>query len=286
MKVSFVTLVATLLAATLVACGGGGGGGGGTTTTPPVTPPTSTDSTKPVLTPNALSPFPKAGTFTITSNEPINGSGIVIVVKKDGVDVVPGLSSFSLDGKSQTWRGVVSLVEGATYTVTASASDFSGNVGTTSLILVVESSAPLAWWPPTATIPMSTKGFTANQIPAAAQTIGDAAWQAAVKDGTIKFFESDQVLTGYSSRKITWAFYSVDGKNNCSIPVYRDDGSAVLFDKTVRNGCNTATVDWAIVPKDSDGGIIRHFPGLGSCFKRSWDTTNSIFFKDVEVPCP
>ena len=261
--------VVTFFVATIMAACGGGGGSSGTITTPATGAVTkavsctiqanaaSCGASVEYTTSGASSPKLVVGTTTMATSAsgtvPVTvGNVTVPVTLYDGATVLD--SSKSLTG---------SCVSGTTWNGSACAP-----VVTT-------------WWPPAYIAPIGTKVVGMNQLPSTATTIGNTAWQQAVKDGTVKFIDTGIVLSGYSTRAVIWAFYqSIEGFS-CARPIYKDDGSYVDHPETTGN-CNTGVLaDWAV---GTQAGIIRHAPNAG-CYQLTWNATRK-GFDDTLVSCP
>ena len=263
------------IALALVACGGGGDSSP-TPTTPVV------DTNGPVLTLATAAPLSTTGSIVVTANEPLNGSGIIVTVK-NGAATVPVTTSFGIDGKTETIRPVTSWPDGSVLTITASASDTSGNVGTASFTLATEA---IAWWPPKNITPVGVKVFGASQIPAGCTSWFQQCWKDLVKNGGMKFIETPQVMTGINSRSIVFAFYKNANGLWSTLPIYRDTGE--LVGSEISGGVSLE-YDWV---QGTARGIIVHEKVSGNCYETAYypPTTQpgvpSAVWANTQVSCP
>jgi hypothetical protein len=274
----FAAALATLATAfLLVACGGGGGGGssGGGGSTP--------DTTPPVLTLATSSPATTTTTIVFTSDEDL--SGTVSVTVKNGTATVAGATALGAAGRSIVWTPSASLAFSTSYSVSASASDLSGNVGTaTGVVMTVAD--PTAWWPPATITPVGVKVFGAAQIPAGCTSWFQQCWKDLVKSGGMKFIETPAVMTGVNSRPIVFAFYQNASGIWKVLPMYRDTGELVSSD--ISSGVSIE-IDWA---QGTTLGGAFHEKTSGDCYETTWfpPTTTpgvrSAEWANTKVTCP
>ncbi len=273
----FGALVASiLLVATLAACGGGGGG-----STAPT--PTPIDSTRPVLMLATSSPASVTTTIVVTSNEDLGGANLFVTVK-NGTSTIAGTTNLNTDNRGMTWTSTGgALICNTVYSISASAADLTGNVGTLPTTTVTTLGCSTASWWPTTVHPIGEKVFGMNAIPAEVQFFGDTTWQKVVKNGTVKFLSSGTMMTEWSTRPVVWALYTIPQYGLwCARPVFQDDGGVADNLSITAGNCNTEPVDWVM---GSPNGIIRHFTNRNECYEYTWNSTR-LGFDSPQVVCP
>lgn len=123
----------------------------------------------------------------------------------------------------------------------------------------------------------------ANTLPATCVTVGDQCWLDSVADGTIKFVNSNAVMTGFSTRPVVFAFYkgNFNGTNYYGVkPMYADvEAVSTAANQDVSNGGNTDTVTEI---KGSQNGAKQTVPSFG-CWERVWQ---DIGFGNIQISCP
>ncbi len=246
--------IATLGIAALVACGGGGGG-----SAPAPTPTPSADTQKPTISSTASTPMGLTQTFSVASDEALNGNGFVVTVKNGGADVA--LSNvFGKDGKSATISPATLWPAGAVLNVSVSATDLAGNVGTATFALST-AATPLS-----AAAAIGTKVFGANQLPAGCTTQSQQCWKDAAANGTVKFLATNGKMIGTSNatRTIVFAYYRTESGLWAVTPVYADEATPV---STNINRGSIAEVDFAV--GTAGGAIFRDKPS-GLCVEMLW----------------
>lgn len=138
-----------------------------------------------------------------------------------------------------------------------------------------------AWWKGVSIAPMGTKVMGFHELSGFSTTIGDAAWQRAVQDGTIKVVDTGALMAGFSNLPIAWTVFT-RGTSFCTTPVYKSNSG--IIGNLARPGsmCNSEAFDWVMGTKD---GIIRHFVNRNECFEIRWDMSLATF-NDFRVQCP
>jgi hypothetical protein len=163
-------------------------------------------------------------------------------------------------------------------------SDDVGPTGTVPTAPVATPGTPAApatsWWQQAVVHPIGEKVVGMNQLSAAAMTIGDAAWQQAVKDGTVKVVDTGAIMTGFSSRPFVWTVFQ-RGTGYCTTPVYKDDGGAIGAFTSPGSMCTTEPSNWFMGTAD---GIKRFVPSRGECYSFVWNPV-SVRFDDLKVSC-
>lgn len=271
------TLATLLVALALAACGGGGGGQSSAPQPAPSTP-TTADTTKPVLTLTTSSPASLTTTVVFSSNEDLGGNVSILV--QNGNTVPAGTTRLNAGNRGITWTPSAALACNTVYTVTGTGTDLAGNTGTaTGTVTTV--GCQQASWPPPTVAPIGQKVIGMNVLPGTDVAIGDAAWQSAVRDGTVKFTDTGMIQTGVDTRPVVWAVMQYRG-NWCFVPVHKDDGTASAGRTSPGTQCNTEEVDYFV---GTDAGLLRHFPGRNQCFELFWDEVDGRNH-DRQVACP
>lgn len=124
----------------------------------------------------------------------------------------------------------------------------------------------------------------ANTLPAACVTVGDTCWLNSVADGTIKFANSNIVITGQNTRPIVFAFYrpgsGIGAGYYLTTPVYADVvGVSTLLNQNIENG---GIFDAITEVKGSTLGLKQTSPGFG-CWEKVFDTGA---FVNHSISCP
>lgn len=268
--------VATLVVAAMLLVACGGGGGGSPASSQPSQP--TADTTAPTLTLATSSPASTTTTVVFTSSEDLAGN-VSVTIKDASGATISGSTILNSGNRGMTWTPGGALACNTTYTATAVGADLAGNTGTaTSTVTTVGCSA---LWPPTTIAPINQKVIGLNVLSGTNVLIGDAAWQAAVTNNTVKFSDTGMVMTGLDTRPILWAMYQF---NNmwCTVPVHKDDGSPSKGLEPAGSVCNTESIDYMI---GTPAGLIRHFTNRDQCFERRWNQ-NPPSITDTQVPCP
>lgn len=269
MKTS-MTLATLLVALTLAACGGG-------SSTPSPVP--VTDTSAPVLTLTTSSPASVTTTIVFTSDEDLGGN--VSITVKNGTATVSGSTSLNPGNRGLTWTPAAALTCNTAYTVNASGTDLAGNSGTATGTVTTTACATSSWWPPATVASVGQKVSGTNVLSGTNVMIGDTTWQAAVKNGTVKFADTGAVMTGFDVRPIAWAVHQYSG-SWCAIAVHKDDGSSVGVWTSAGSTCNTEAFDYVI---GTQAGLIRHFSGRNQCFELRWNQS-ALTFTDTQISCP
>lgn len=291
---AFGTIAILVIAAALSACGGGGGGGSDApapanpapvapapANPAPVAPAPVADTTAPQLTLATASPASLTTTITVSANEDLGGN--VSIVVRNGGATIPGSTTLSQGNRSMVWTPAGKLPANATLSISASASDLSGNVGTASMTLTTgaDASNPLAWWTGAKVFPVGEKVVGVNELPGSAQLIGDDAWKKAVMDGVVKVVDTGATMTGFTTRPIVWTMFK-RGVGYCTVPVYKDDGGAIGTLTSPGSMCNSEAFDFSV---GTSTGLIRHFTARNQCYEWRWNTA-AVRFDDQQVTCP
>jgi hypothetical protein len=173
----------------LVACGGGGGGGGSTTP----------DTTPPVLTLATSSPAPVTTTVVFTSDEDL--SGTVSVTVKNGTTTVAGATALGASGRSIVWTPSASLAFSTSFSVSASAADLSGNVGTATGVVTTVAN-PADTTPPVLTLATSSPASVTTTIVFTSNEDLSSPFSVTVKNGTVTV--AGATALGASNRSLVW----------------------------------------------------------------------------------
>lgn len=278
------TLATFLVALTLAACGGGGGGVGQspapqpTPTTPSA--PRTADTTKPVLTLVTSSPASLTTTVVISSSKELSGN--IAILMMNGNTQISGDLRLNAGNRGMTWTPRTALVCNTVYTGKATGTDLDGNVSDLLTFTVTTvGCGPASWWPPATIAPVGQIVTGMNVLPGTEVAIGDMAWQAAVRDGTVKFVDTGMIQTGADTRPVVWAIMRYGERAWCFAPVHRDDGSASLQRTNPGTQCNSEEIDYVV---GTESGLLRHFPGRNQCFEVFWDLEGRNH--DRVVACP
>jgi hypothetical protein len=135
--------------------------------------------------------------------------------------------------------------------------------------------------------PMDVKVTGTNILSNASIDVGDAAWLAALKDGsTMKVVDSTIALTGISTRPIVWMVFArtlppTSRLAYCHTPVYKDDGSAIPNYTKAGSLCVTDEVDWVVSTTE---GLVLHAPATNLCYLTKWNSVTLNFDRPL-TPC-
>lgn len=169
----------------------------------------------------------------------------------------------------------------------------------------------VAWWPPTfvpkgttvyldtarapagAVVAGTSPGETlSGLLPSASTTVGDAGWQDAVRNGTIKFITTDARDPTVPSKPIVFAFYRTvstilfPGQNKvlyCVRPLLAEDGTYGTPD-VVENHCSQSE---AVSSVGNVLGTVTLYieNGVNVCYQKKFDQ-NLNGWTEAQVPCP
>jgi hypothetical protein len=171
---------------------------------------------------------------------------------------------------------------------------------------------PVAWWPPTF-VPMGTEmyldssktpvGAVVNAtypgqtqsglLPPECKTTGDACWQEAVRNGTIKFTATN--ATDKSGKAVVFGFYktvstiSYPGQNKmvyCNRQFYADKGTNATNTEAPDAVENHCTLDEEVsFVSNSLGGVGSYIQnGVNVCAQKKFDQTLNSWI-EVQVTC-
>lgn len=302
---ALATLAVLSTALFLTACGGGGGGETVVTPTPtPVVPVVN----PPVLSVASTSPLPVASTIVVTSDKALEGVTQVSLINQLNA-AIPANAVLSADKKSIVITPIANFTYATTITVTVKAKA-NGVEGTVTATVITEN-APVVCTPPSMANsvnvcmqPPAATGYTwnntikawvanigvlvtsLNELPLECKVIGDACWKGKTADGTIKYFETNLVMTGFSARKIVFAGLVVSKQSGFAagnfnlIPIYVDtESDAPLLNNLVLNGSNT---DGVVTLKGSQNGVKFTTPANG-CWEKVWVGNG---FSSATTTCP
>jgi len=133
--------------------------------------------------------------------------------------------------------------------------------------------------------PNGAKVVGANEL-VGSFLIGDTAWDDGMKKNIIKTVDTNEILTGFSSRPIIRAVLTITrsdgGKDYCVTPIYKDDGKAVGSYTNPGSRCYTEPFDWFVGGSD---GMTLYFPGRNQCYKDYWKES-ALTFGSKLVTCP
>jgi hypothetical protein len=123
----------------------------------------------------------------------------------------------------------------------------------------------------------------ANTLPAACLTVGDACWVSSVQNGTIKFVNTGDVMTGsiHSARATVKAYYLTATGYYVLMPIFADDGTSATLQSVITGG-STSQLSEA---KGATNGVLVNQPGYG-CFLSQWNASPSNSWGYVSVNCP
>lgn len=288
--------VVTFFAAALIAACGGGGGSSGTIVTP------------------ATGTVTKATSCTIQANAASCGASVEYTTSgASSPKLVVGTTTMATQASGTVPVTVgnvtvpVTLYDNAT--VLDSSKSITGSC-TSGTSWNGNACAPVvtAWWPPTF-VPMGTKvyldstkapaGAVVNAtypgqtqsglLPPECKTTGDACWQEAVRNGTIKFIATSQVETDSPTRSIVFGFYKTvstivsPGKTvYCNKPFFADNGTHGVSD-AVENRCILAE-EVSFVGNTLGGIVVSIENGLTVCYQKKFDS-NLLGWLNTQVVC-
>jgi hypothetical protein len=123
----------------------------------------------------------------------------------------------------------------------------------------------------------------ANTLPAACLTVGDACWVSSVQNGTIKFVNTGDVMTGsiHSARATVKAYYLTATGYYVLMPIFADDGTSATLQSVATGGGTSPITD----VKGANTGVLANQPAFG-CFLFSWSAAPSNSWGAVYSSCP
>lgn len=112
--------------------------------------------------------------------------------------------------------------------------------------------------------------------------INGPVWKASIQDGSIQFFDTGLVMTGYRTDTLVMAFFIVpDNGSVCSSYLFKANGSGI-YPSQGTYSCKTGGIDWVVGTAD---GHIMHVPSTGECYKNTWNQSIQNFEEKVTA-CP
>lgn len=171
---------------------------------------------------------------------------------------------------------------------------------------------PVAWWPPTF-VPMGVKlyldstkaptGAVVNAtypgqtqsglLPAACVTTGDACWQEAVRNGTLKFVSTAAVDAGQPTRSVVFGSYKTVSTIAfpgtvlyCNKPFFADDGTRGNPNESVENYCVTSETVYSM--GNALGEIFEEInptTGVSTYYQKKFDQ-NLSGWVNIIIPSP